>query len=189
MSLTIASVAGKQRISRLLAWRTKSQASKLPRRKENRRFLPSSRRKKRKEAVADDTANSNTSITFRVNQKGLSDFSKNLEEPSPTENKEEIDDQTRSKDSHEMQCEKEYWSDLHANTRFLFFPYKIAIEQTILTLSLSQSWNKETKSSGFEESVGDSINDQNSAKMLEMWIANINPGRHSTVSILADARQ
>ena len=35
-----------------------------------------------KESVADDTANSNTSITSRVNQTTLSDFSKNLEEPS-----------------------------------------------------------------------------------------------------------
>ena len=61
-----------------------------------------------KEAVADDTANSNTSITSRVSQTTLSDFSKNLEEPSPTENEEEIDDQIRSMDSHEIQCEREY---------------------------------------------------------------------------------
>ena len=47
--------------------------------------------------------NSNTDITSRVSQKALSDFSKNLEEPSPTENEEEIDDQTRSMDSHEIQ--------------------------------------------------------------------------------------
>ena len=60
-----------------------------------------------KEAVADDTANSNTSIASRVNQTTLSDFSKNLEEPSPTENEEEIDDQIRSIDSHEIQCERE----------------------------------------------------------------------------------
>ena len=60
-----------------------------------------------KEAVADDTANSNTNITSRVSQTTLSDFSKNLEEPSPIENEEEIDDQTRSMDSHEIQCKKE----------------------------------------------------------------------------------
>ena len=39
-----------------------------------------------KEAVADDTANSNTCITSRVNQTTLRDFSDNLEEPPPTEN-------------------------------------------------------------------------------------------------------
>ena len=49
-----------------------------------------------KEAVADDTANSYTDITSRVSQTTLGEFSKNLEEPSPTENEEEIDDQTRS---------------------------------------------------------------------------------------------
>ena len=57
-----------------------------------------------KEVVADDTANSNTNIRSRVSQTTLKDFSKNLEEPSPTENDEEIDDQTRSMDSHEIQC-------------------------------------------------------------------------------------
>ena len=36
-----------------------------------------------KEAVADDTANGKTDITFRVSQTTLSDFSKNVEEPSP----------------------------------------------------------------------------------------------------------
>ena len=70
-----------------------------------------------KEAVADDTTNSNTRITSRVNQTTQSDFSKNLEEPSPTENEEEIDDQTCSMDAHEIQCEREYWSDLRADTR------------------------------------------------------------------------
>ena len=69
-----------------------------------------------KEAVADDTANSNTNITSCVSQTTQSDISKNLEEPSPTENEEEIDDQTSSMDSHEIQCEKAYWSDLRADT-------------------------------------------------------------------------
>ena len=48
-----------------------------------------------KEVVADDTANSNTDITLRVTQTTLSDFSENLEEPSPTENEKGTDDQTR----------------------------------------------------------------------------------------------
>ena len=61
-----------------------------------------------REAVADDTAKSNTSITSRVSQTTLSDFFKNLEEPSPTEKEEAIDDQMRSMDSHEIQCEKKY---------------------------------------------------------------------------------
>ena len=54
-----------------------------------------------------------------------------------------------------------------------------------MTHSTSQSWSKETKSSGFEESVGSSTNDQDSAKMPEMWIATVNPGRRSTVMELA----
>ena len=79
-----------------------------------------------KEVVADDTANSNTDITSRVSQTTLSAFSKNLEDSSPTENEEEIDDQTRSMDSHEIQCEEEYRSDLRADTGTLFLPDKIA---------------------------------------------------------------
>ena len=54
-----------------------------------------------------------------------------------------------------------------------------------LTHSPSQSWRKETKSSGFEESVGNSTNDQDSAKMPEMWIMTVDPGRRSTVMELA----
>ena len=93
-----------------------------------------------KEAVADDTANNNTSITSRVSQTTLSDFSKNLEEPSPTEKEEAIDDQIRSMDSHAIQCEKEYWSDLRADTGTLCFPDKIVMEQHSLTPS--QPWCK-----------------------------------------------
>ena len=44
-----------------------------------------------------------------------------------------------------------------------------------LTHSPSQSWSKETKSSGFEEPVSNSTNDQDSAKMLEMWITTVDP--------------
>ena len=54
-------------------------------------------------------------VTTQRSQTTLSDFSKNLEEPSPTENDEEIDDQTSSMDSHETQCDKEYLSDLRAD--------------------------------------------------------------------------
>ena len=124
-----------------------------------------------KEALAEDTANSYTSITSRVSQTTLSDFSKNLEEPSPTEKEEAIDDQTRSIDSHEIQCEKEY------DIGTLFLPGKIVMEQQNSTPSPRQSWSKETKSSGFEESVGDSINDQKPT---------VNPGRRSTVTELAN---
>ena len=53
-----------------------------------------------------------------------------------------------------------------------------------LTHSPSQSWSK-TKRSGFEESVSISTNDQDSAKMLEMWITTVDPGRRSTVMELA----
>ena len=81
----------------------------------------------KKETVADDTANNNTSITSRVSRTTRSDFSKNLEEPSLTENEEEIDNQTRSVDSHEIQCEKEYEIDLRvehccSRTRTRFRP-------------------------------------------------------------------
>ena len=41
---------------------------------------------------------------------------------SPTEKEETIDDQTRSIDSHEIQCEKEYAIDLRVDTGTLFFP-------------------------------------------------------------------
>ena len=61
------------------------------------------------------------------------------------------------------------------------------MKQHSLTHSPSQSWSKETKSSGFEESVGDSTNDLNSAKIPEMWIANTNTGRRSTVMEPASA--
>ena len=84
-------------------------------------------------------------MTSRVSQTTLSDFSKNVEEPSLTENEEEIDDQIRSMDSHETQCEKEYWSDLRADTGILFLPGTIVMEQHSSTPSPSQSWSKETK--------------------------------------------
>ena len=94
----------------------------------------------KKETVADDTANSHTSITSRVSQTTLSDVSKNLEELSPIKKEEAIDDQTRSMDSHEIQCEKEYEIDLRADTGTLFFPDKIVMEQHSLTPS--QPWCK-----------------------------------------------
>ena len=86
--------------------------------------------------------NNNTDITPCVSQTTLGDFSKNLEEPSPTENEEEIDDQTISMDSHEILCEKEYWSDLRTDTSTLFFPDKIVMEQYSLTHFPSQLWCK-----------------------------------------------
>ena len=134
-----------------------------------------------KEAVADDTANNNnnTSTTSRVSQTTLSDFSKNLEEPSPTEKEEAIDDKTRSIDSHEIQCEKECEIDLRADTGTMFLPGKIVMEQHNSTHSPSQSWSKETKSSGFEEPVGGSINDQKSKPT-------VNLDRRSTVMELAN---
>ena len=140
-----------------------------------------------KEVVADDTANGNTVITSRVSQTTLTDSSKNLEELSPTENEEETDDQTRSMDSHEIQCEKECLSDLRADTGSLFLLDKIVMEQHSLTHFPSQHWSKETKSSGLEESVGELTNDQDSAKMPEMWITNTISGRRSTVMKLASA--
>ena len=51
----------------------------------------------------------------------------------------------------------------------------------------SQPWSKETKRSGFEESAGELTNDQDSAKMSEMWITNTVSGRRSTVMELASA--
>ena len=93
-------------------------------------------------AMKEVAANSNTDISSRVSQTTLSDVSKNMEEPSRTENKEEIDDQTRSMDSHEIQCEKEYWSNLGADTGTLFFPDKIMMEPHSLTHFPSQPWCK-----------------------------------------------
>ena len=88
-------------------------------------------------------------------------------------------------DSHEIQCEKEYWSDLRVDTNTLFLPDKIAMEPHSLTHFPSQPWSKETKSSGFEGSVGDLTNDQDS--MPEMWITNTVSGRRSTVMEPASA--
>ena len=102
-----------------------------------------------------------------------------MKELSHTENEEEIDDQTRIMDSHEIQCEKGYWSDLRSDVGTLFFLGKIVMEQLNSTLSPSQSWSKETNGSGFEEPVGDSINDQNSKPT-------VNLGRRSTVMELAN---
>ena len=47
----------------------------------------------------------------------------------------------------------------------------------------SQPWSKETKCSGFEESVGDLNNDQDSAKMPDKWITNTISGRRSTMMV------
>ena len=46
-------------------------------------------------------------------------------------------------DSHEIQCEKEYWSDLLADTRTLFLLDKIAMEPHSLTHFPSQPWSKD----------------------------------------------
>ena len=107
-SLTIASVAGKQRILKLAGLaheitgvkvaqkKGKQTVSLKLAKKEKKTFHKLLDNASSKEAVADNTANSNTNITSCVSQTTLSDFSKNLEEPSPKENEEEIDDQTRS---------------------------------------------------------------------------------------------
>ena len=105
VSLTIASVAGKQRIFKLTGLTHEITGVKVAQKKGKRTKLAKKEEKtwhkllddaSTKEAVADDTASSNTDITSCVSQTTLSDFSKNLEEPSPTENEEEIDDQTSS---------------------------------------------------------------------------------------------
>ena len=142
VSLTIASVAGKQQIFKLIDLAHEIPGVKVARKTWYKLLEDAST----KEAVADDTANSNTDITFRVSQTTLSDSSKNLEEPSPTENEEEIDDQTRSMDSHEIQREMEYWNDLRADTDTLIFPEMIVMEQHNLTHFPSQPWCKDSKS-------------------------------------------
>ena len=153
VSLAIASVAGKQRIFKLTGLAHEITGVKVAQKKGKQTFYPKLAKREEmtwhkllddrqhatesthtniastKEVVADDTAKSNTDITSRVSQTTLSDFSKNLEEPSPTENGKEIDDQIRSMDSHAIQCEKEYWSDLRADTGTLFLPDKIVMEQ------------------------------------------------------------
>ena len=165
VSLTIASVAGKQRIFKLTGLAHEITGVKVAQKKGKTDVLPEAREEGRedlaqvvddastKEAVADDTASSNTDITSRVSQTTLSDFSKSFKEPSPTEKEEETDDQTRSMDSHEIQGEDEYWSDLRADAGTLFLPDKIAMEPHSLTHFPSQPWSKETKCSGFEESI------------------------------------
>ena len=61
------------------------------------------------------------------------------------------------------------------------------MEQHSLTHFPSQPWSKETKSSRFEESVGDLTSKRDSAKTPEMWITNTISGRRSTVMELASA--
>ena len=159
VSLTIASVADKQRIFTLTGMAHEITGVKVAQKNGKQTVsLKLAKKEKKtwhkllddastKEAVADDTANSNTSITSRVSQTTLSDFSKNLEEPSPTENEEEIDDQIRRMDSHEIQSEKEYGSDLRTDTGTLFLQDKITVEPHNLTHFLSEPWSKEIKSS------------------------------------------
>ena len=195
VSLTIASVGGKQRIFKLTGLAHEITGVKVAQKKGKQKLAKKEEKTWRKllddastkEAGADDTASSNTDITSCVSQTILSDFSKNLEGPSPTENEKEIDDQRSSMDSHEIQCEKEYWSDLRADTGSLFLPGKIVMEQHNLTHFPSQPWSKEAKSSRFEESAGELTNDRDPAKMPEMWIANTNPGSPSTVMELTSA--
>ena len=139
VSLIIASVAGKQRIFTLTGLAHEITGVKVVQKK-GKQTVSLKLAKKKEQAN-----NSYTSMTSRVSQTTLSDFSKNVEEPSLTENEEEIDDQIRSMDSHETQCEKEYWSDLRADTGTLFLPGTIVMEQHSSTPSPSQSWSKETK--------------------------------------------
>ena len=147
VSLTIASVAGKQRIFTLTGLADQITGVKVAQKKGDQTVsLKLAKKEKKtwhkllddastKKAVADDTANSNTSITSCVSQTALSDFSKNLEEPSPTENEGEIDDQMRSTVSHEIQCGKECWSDLLADTGTLFLPDKILMDRHLLRVN------------------------------------------------------
>ena len=174
VSLTIASVAGNQRIFTLtglaheITGVTVVQKTKKEKKIWHRLFGEAST----KEAVG-HREQLHKYITSRVSQTTLSDFCNNLEELSPTEKEEAIDDQIRSMDSPEILCEEECWSDLRADTGTLFLPAKIVMEQHI------QSRSKETKSSGFEEPVGDSISDQNSKPT-------VNLGGRSTVMELAN---
>ena len=96
LSLSIASVAGKQRIFKLTGLAHEITGVKVAQKKGKQTVSLELAKKEdktwhkllddvsTKEAVADTTANSNTNITSCVNQ--------NLEEPSPTENEEEIDE-------------------------------------------------------------------------------------------------
>ena len=117
------------------------------------------------EAVADDTANSNTSITSRV---------------SPRTWRNLLPQRTRRR----LMIRHAAWiltryHVIRADTGTLFLLGKIVMEQHHSTPSPSQSWSKETKSSGFTKPVNDSITDQNSKPT-------VNPGRRSTAMELAN---
>ena len=174
VSLTIASVAGRQRIFKLTGHQKKGKQTV---------FLEA--REERKEdlaRVARRCFNEGGSRgRHREQQHGYHILCQPNDTECPEENEEEIDDQTSSMDSHEIQCEKKYWNDLRADTGTLFLPGKIVMEQHNLTHTLRVNPGaKRQKSSGFEESAGET-NDRDLAKMHEMWIANTNPGRRSTV--------
>ena len=131
------SVAGKQRIFTLTAWRTKSQASKLSKKKgqqtvslkareEGKNLAQVARWSLNKEGSRGRHTEQQHKVSHLVSQTTLSDFwKKNLEELSPTEKEEAIDDQIRSMDSHE----KEHWSDLRADTGTSLLLGKIVMEQ------------------------------------------------------------
>ena len=151
VSLTIALAAGKQRIFKLTGLAHEITGVKVAQKKGKQTVsLKLAKREEKtwhklldgastKEAVEDDTASSNTDITSRVSQTTLSDFSKSMEEPSPTENEKEIDDQTRSMDSHEIQCEREYGIDPRADAGTLFLPGNNVMEQ----ISLTSDWKSQ----------------------------------------------
>ena len=144
VSLTIASVAGKQRIFTLTCLAHEIKGVKVAQKKMKTDLLPEAREegkrklgtscsvKPQQRRQSRTTPRTTTQVLhLSVSQTTLSDFSKNLEEPSPTEKEEAIDDQTRSMDSHAVQCEKEYWSDLRADTGTLVLPGKIVWNNTI----------------------------------------------------------
>ena len=191
-SLTVASVAGKQRIFKLTGLAHEITGVKVAQKKGSQTVsLKLAKKEKKtwhkllddastKEAVADDTANSNTNITSCANQSTLSDFSKNLEEPSPTVNEGETDDQIRGMDSHEIQCEKEYWNDLPADTGTLFFPDKIVMEQHNLTHFPSQPWCK------VQEAIK-GLNDEHSKFEIEQ--VNVTDTRQCVISTIDHVEQ
>ena len=171
VSLTIASVAGKERIFKLTGLADEITGVKVAQKKGKQTVSLKLTKKEEKlfddastkEAVADDTANSNTNITSCVNQTTLS---------------------TRRR----LTIRHAAWILTRCNVRR---STGVIFVRTLVHCSfLARRVNpgaRRQKSSRFEESVGDSTNDQNSAKMPEMWIANTNPGRRSTVMDLASA--
>ena len=173
-----------------LAWRTKLQASRLPRRKENRRFTRSSRRGKRRLGTSCSMIVSTQPRAHTLLQGYHTKHTEWFLELGKTFSHRERGGDWRSDTQYGFSLDTmwegvlersscRHWysvpsgQDRDGTTQFHTFSESI-LEQGNKELRIRRvSWR--------------STNDQDSAKMPEMWIKNTISGRRSTVMELASA--